>query len=170
MAITLLVKVKGGPGSGNWGHAGRPGMVGGSGGTGEAAPRKMSKEEVDASFYHRAGANTDAILESRVIIGSEDNFAPYIHRGWHGSVEDQVIAFSVPKEQLRDFRFTLTNEVASNIRDTKLSDLGVKVVLYDRLAKLYYDMTGLYESGIRTEAGLLDAWQRLHNDNSGVID
>lgn len=30
MAVTLLVYVKGGPGSGNWGHAGRPGLVGGS--------------------------------------------------------------------------------------------------------------------------------------------
>jgi len=33
MTITLYVKVKGGPGSGNYGHSGRPGMVGGSGGT-----------------------------------------------------------------------------------------------------------------------------------------
>jgi len=50
MTITLLVKVKGGPGSGNYGHAGRPGMVGGSGGhggsgmavtTADAAMRKL---------------------------------------------------------------------------------------------------------------------------------
>lgn len=30
MSTVLLVYVKGGPGSGNWGHAGRPGLVGGS--------------------------------------------------------------------------------------------------------------------------------------------
>lgn len=30
MKIKVIRKTKGGPGSGNWGHAGRPGMVGGS--------------------------------------------------------------------------------------------------------------------------------------------
>jgi len=30
----LIVSIKGGAGSGNWGHAGRPGLVGGSGGSG----------------------------------------------------------------------------------------------------------------------------------------
>jgi len=30
----MVVAVKGGAGSGNWGHAGRPGMIGGSGGRG----------------------------------------------------------------------------------------------------------------------------------------
>lgn len=34
MAIKLLVQVKGGVGSGNWGHTGRPGLIGGSGGSG----------------------------------------------------------------------------------------------------------------------------------------
>ena len=29
---TILVPIKGGAGSGNWGHTGRPGLVGGSGG------------------------------------------------------------------------------------------------------------------------------------------
>ena len=42
MTIALLVKVKGGPGSGNWGHAGRPGVVGGSGGSVGAAPLPTS--------------------------------------------------------------------------------------------------------------------------------
>jgi len=34
MVKTLIVHIKGGAGSGNWGHAGRPGLVGGSGGSG----------------------------------------------------------------------------------------------------------------------------------------
>ena len=39
----ILVHVKGGPGSGNFGHAGRPGMVGGSGGSGIA--KSVSHDE-----------------------------------------------------------------------------------------------------------------------------
>jgi len=34
MIIPVKVSRKGGPGSGNWGHAGRPGLIGGSGGVG----------------------------------------------------------------------------------------------------------------------------------------
>ena len=49
MTITLLVSVKGGSGSGNWGHAGRPGLVGGSGGTGGGA---IIEESSIADWYH----------------------------------------------------------------------------------------------------------------------
>jgi len=46
MTITLLVRVKGGPGSGNWGHAGRPGLVGGSSRAGGGAYDKLSVSNV----------------------------------------------------------------------------------------------------------------------------
>ena len=49
MTIALLVKVKGGPGSGNWGHAGRPGVVGGSGGVGKIVTMSTKTSNVEVA-------------------------------------------------------------------------------------------------------------------------
>lgn len=59
MTIKLLVEVKGGPGSGNWGHAGRPGMVGGSSAAsaGVAAPKLLSGSEARSALADGAAAS-----------------------------------------------------------------------------------------------------------------
>ena len=75
MTITLLVRVKGGAGSGNYGHAGRPGMVGGSGGFsrttvpvsvigGEAYVDEAAAEYV--SNFNAAGMETSAACSGHV--------------------------------------------------------------------------------------------------------
>jgi len=168
MTIKLLVCVKGGPGSGNWGHAGRPGLVGGSAGRGSGLVCKMNAADVEERYFHNAGPNTDAVLASGVIRGSEDNFAPYVYRGWTAGMGNQTVVFGVPKRQLHNFRFTFTNEVASNLKDTHLSDAGVKVIVYDKSTKLYYDLTKAYESGSSTEAELLTVWENEMIGLSGI--
>ena len=53
--IPLTVKRKGGAGSGNWGHAGRPGMVGGSGGkTGTGAAMSIASGRTAAQRQEEA--------------------------------------------------------------------------------------------------------------------
>lgn len=42
---SIVIKLDGGPGSGDWGHSGRPGKIGGSGGGGGKKNRRGSKEE-----------------------------------------------------------------------------------------------------------------------------
>lgn len=55
---------KGGAGSGNWGHTGRPGLVGGSGGRGGG----FVAGGVGATFAHENNAIADAMLSANVVI------------------------------------------------------------------------------------------------------
>lgn len=80
----LLVAVKGGPGSGNWGHAGRPGMRGGSSGTrgagGAVATAGGGKVETDKEKfkrelveYHRMEGST-TIEELKELASKDDTY------------------------------------------------------------------------------------------------
>jgi len=81
--MTILVRVKGGAGSGNWGHAGRPGLVGGSGGTGGGGiishVRDLQGGDYKGYFIRKDGmlvdinAGEDEFMDhTRYLIGLDD--------------------------------------------------------------------------------------------------
>lgn len=70
MTKKLLVQVKGGPGSGNWGHTGRPGLRGGSGG-GASTGGAGSVVTIKANANKASTEQIDAIVEGSRKVGEE---------------------------------------------------------------------------------------------------
>jgi len=110
MTITLLVKVKGGAGSGNWGHAGRPGLVGGSGGRGghmltvsdfgegfttyqliESTSRSLAETwDVDANDLNELATEEGFDLSGERLEHAKQSFLEYELRKWAGSSGDAI--------------------------------------------------------------------------------
>jgi len=66
IAPTIRVRVKGGPGSGNWGHRGRPGMVGGSGGRGSIGSAIRFSNDVKSRF----GIDAQVLFQDKIVVTS----------------------------------------------------------------------------------------------------
>jgi len=141
----------GGKGSGHFGHSGREGLVGGSN---RGGVTQLGKDEIDQMYYHRSfSGNTDAILRSGYIKGSEDNFADSVYVNVSG-ILDYSIVFGVDKSHLHNFHTTFTTNTASNLSNLSLKK--VSILVYESETRNLFDVTGAYRSGIKTEAGLLE--------------
>ena len=159
----LIIRTKGGPGSGFYGHKGRVGMVGGS--SSNSNIHMLSPEEIDTLYYHRSTSaeDTNKILQSGYIKGKEDNFAPRIYRGYRNPIGDKpVVFFGVIKSRLKNFYTTMTTNVASNLTNTNLSDDGVHVLIFNPKDGGYYDVSDLYKQGATTQEELIELYDKYY--------
>lgn len=128
---------------------------GGKAGGVKSKPKVFSKEEQENYYFHRSfRGKTDELLGSGYIREGMDNFSPQPYRGLHGYGNKPILLFAAKKELLSDFHSTFTMNVASNNEDLDLKD--VRIIVFDPKTEEMFDVTEAYESGIKTEEGLLE--------------
>lgn len=162
--MSLLVRVKGGPGSGNWGHAGRPGKRGGS------APRSVAQQRWDIidSFRGevklRAGSPPDGLSEEDLIaMFSLDHLDPNFRTRIFTGYKDNNHLFIVVEDKSTGKRVLYSERTIDWKDDGSLRCRNSKL----KIEKDYMDQgiaSDLYERQIHTlrEAGFEEI--SLHAD------
>ena len=96
----VRVNVKGGAGSGNYGHAGRPGMVGGSGGRGVVPIQRAADFDIDSHARELGITKAEEVHNHGTIIkiyhasGDKGKFARELHNVTKQALRGKVSAVS----------------------------------------------------------------------------
>lgn len=135
MSKGVIRAVKGGPGSGNWGHVGRPGLVGGSGGGaggvgmasqpgqaegGKNADDFLSKDTAQswdsASYDERVDAKRNIIAGLAERSGVDEDTIDQVIEQWTYSANDEdIAALSLQEAAAEELGLKLSNWQQGNL-------------------------------------------------------